>query len=497
MTATDAQIRIAMRERSKGRTQEQAAAKANLRSRKTVAKYEKLGELPTELGRPRTYRTRPNAFEEDWQAVADRLKDAPTLEAKALFDWLCEEKPGKYRPGQLRTFQRHVQVWRGLNGTQLVSLPQIRRPGHMMQVDGTSMNELGVTIGGQLFPHILMHAVLPYSNWEWGRVVQSESLAALHLAVVSAVEVLGHVPEEVQTDPSSAATHAQAGEERRTRGFNKAYVAFLDQLGIKPASTHTASPDENGDVEAANGSLKRALNQALLIRGSREFSDIRSYEEFLFREMRRRNDLRRARLDEELAVMRSAPPTLPPPVREVRGRVGDAGTMRVANRPYSLPSGLKGQMVTALVSEWSVSFWYAGKCVRTAAREPGLRSPCIDYRHIISTLLRKPGGFRGYRYFDSLFPQEVFKAAWEGMQTWLSPRRADLAYLRILKLAAETLEVDVAEALRQLLLTGQPFDDEAVRRVIQPAAPAIVPAVDTGAADPEMYDHLLSVVAAG
>jgi hypothetical protein len=45
MTATDAQVRIIMRERDQGRTQEQAAASANLSSRKTVAKYEGLGKL--------------------------------------------------------------------------------------------------------------------------------------------------------------------------------------------------------------------------------------------------------------------------------------------------------------------------------------------------------------------------------------------------------------------------------------------------------------------
>ncbi|HUS84704.1 MAG TPA: hypothetical protein VMX56_06135, partial [Anaerolineales bacterium] len=58
MTATNAQVRIMMRERKKDRTQEQAAASANMRSRKTVAKYEKLGQLPSELEEPRRHRTR-------------------------------------------------------------------------------------------------------------------------------------------------------------------------------------------------------------------------------------------------------------------------------------------------------------------------------------------------------------------------------------------------------------------------------------------------------
>ena len=115
MTATDAQVRIIMRERSKGKTQEQAAAKANLSSRKTVRKYERLGKLPSELKKARDYRTRSDPFEDDWAEAERMLEKAPELEAKTLFEWLCERNPGKYQEGQMRTFQRRVSAWRALN----------------------------------------------------------------------------------------------------------------------------------------------------------------------------------------------------------------------------------------------------------------------------------------------------------------------------------------------------------------------------------------------
>lgn len=86
MTATDAQVRIIMRERSAGKTQEQAAAKANLSSRKTVRKYEFLGKLPSELKKAREYRTRSDPFEEDWAEAERMLEKAPELEAKTLFE---------------------------------------------------------------------------------------------------------------------------------------------------------------------------------------------------------------------------------------------------------------------------------------------------------------------------------------------------------------------------------------------------------------------------
>src|SRR5438105_12567519 len=113
MTATDAQVRMVMDERDKGRTQQQAAVRANLRGRHTVAKYERFGRLPSALTEPRSYRTRPDAFAEDWPELQAMLERAPELEAKTLFDWLGERRPGVYRDGQLRTLQRRVSLWRG------------------------------------------------------------------------------------------------------------------------------------------------------------------------------------------------------------------------------------------------------------------------------------------------------------------------------------------------------------------------------------------------
>ena len=179
MTATNAQVRIMMRERKKGRTQEQAAVSAKVKSRKTVAKYEKLGQYPSEMKEPRRHRTREDVFKEDWPRVEHMLEGAPSLEGKALFEWLCDEQPGRYKPGQLRTFQRRVSTWKALHGERVAVLEQVHHPGEVLQTDGTWLTELGVTIQGQPFRHLLIHSVLPYSNWEWGRIAQSESLAEL------------------------------------------------------------------------------------------------------------------------------------------------------------------------------------------------------------------------------------------------------------------------------------------------------------------------------
>jgi hypothetical protein len=138
------------------------------------------------------------------------LADLAEVEAKILFEWLCEQHPGKYQEGQLRTFQRRVSAWRALNGNKLLTLEQVHQPGEVIQTDGTWMNELGITLDGQPFEHMLIHSVLPYSNWEWGRVAQSESLLAIRLGLQSALAKLGYIPK-IQPDGQHDGGDPQTG----------------------------------------------------------------------------------------------------------------------------------------------------------------------------------------------------------------------------------------------------------------------------------------------
>lgn len=494
MTATDAQVRLIMRERSKGRTQEQAAVKANLRSRKTVSKYERLDQLPSELKRARSYRTRTDPFEEDWGELERMLQDAPELEAKTLFDWLCERSPGQYEEGQLRTLQRRVSSWRALHAGQLLSLDQVHQPGEVLQTDGTWMNDLRITLQGAPFSHILIHSVLSYSNWEWGRVVQSESLLAIRLGLQSTLVKLGYVPKIHQTDNTTAATHnlgpAMCAKPLEERGFNEEYLQLMAHYGMEPRTIHVGNPNENGDVESSNGAFKRSVKQHLWLRGSRDFASLGAYEAFLWEIMEKRNAGRQAKLAEELAQMPPLTVEPWPHMRELTVRVGNNGILRVLNNGYTVPSGLKSKRVKVKVYEWEIEVWYANQCVETLSRLTGVQRYQINYRHVIDSLLRKPGGFRNYRYRDDLFPRTVFRRAWEALDRRLSPRKADLTYLRILKLAAQGLETDVADALELLLASPTDWDDHTVSELVQPIA-ASLPDLQPQDINLSVYDQLL------
>jgi len=492
MTSTDAQVRLVMRERTKGRSQEQAAVKANLKSRKTVAKYERLGQLPSELKQARAYRTRADPFSEDWLELEPMLQAAPELEAKTLFEWLCDRQPGKYQEGQLRTLQRRVADWRALHQAQVASLEQVHRPGEVLQSDGVWLTELGVTVAGERFKHILIHCTLPYSNWEWGAVAQSESLLAYQRALQATLLKLGAVPAAHQTDNSSAVTHQVSRQAEAGRAYNPAYLGLLKHYGLSPRTIHLGRPQENGDIEASNGGLKQALRQHLLLRGNRDFPNLAEYEQFIAQVMTRRNERRQARLTEELAVMK--PLTVEPlgAYQEYRLKVNRGSLIRLHKNLYSVPTSLMGRTVTVRVYEWHLEVYFRQYLVEKMPRLVGQNRQQLNYRHLIDSLLRKPGGFRDYRYREALFPTPVFRQAWESLNRWYSPRKADLIYLRILRLAARTLESEVEAGLSRLLEGQVQWDEtDLERRRPTEAQTLAVPELARSLVNLAQYDALL------
>jgi hypothetical protein len=427
LSVTDKQVRKLMEEMAKSGQVGLASLKSGM-GRHTGAKYVGLGKLPSALTEPRTYRTREDAFEGDWhERVIPMLVDAPELEAKALFEWLVGESPDRYEEGQVRTFQRRVREWRALHGPErLVFFPQAHRPGEALQTDFTWATELAITISGVAFPHKLCHPVLPYSNWEWATVCTSESMTALRRGVQAAVFRLGHVPQWHQTDNSTAATH-----ELRTgkRGFNDEYVALMRHLGMTPRTTGVGEKEQNGDVEASNGVLKRRLKQHLLLRGSRDFPTVAAYESWVQATLERANGLRRARLAEELSVMSAVRVAALPEYSEEDVLVTKWSTIRVKSNAYSVPSRLMGETVRVRIYDTALEVYFSGVHQLSVERLSGSTGHRINYRHIIWSLVKKPGAFRLYKYREDLFPTVTFRRAYDRLCGALCSHSADLAYL--------------------------------------------------------------------
>jgi hypothetical protein len=443
---TDEQVRRLRKLSNTEKNQEIAAAKAGM-DPTTARRYRNLERLPSELKKERLWRTREDPFGEVWGAVQKQIEESPGLEAKTLFEWLQREHPGQFSDGQIRTLQRRIKLWRVTEGpAQEVYFGQVHVPGRLCASDFTHMTELGITLAGQTFEHLVYHFVLTYSNWETGTICYSESLESLSEGWQNAVWELGAVAAEHRTDSLSSAVNNMSNLEE----FNRRYEGVMRYYGVKPQHTNPASPNENGDCEQSHHRFKRAVEQALLLRGSRDFQSMAEYAQFLKDLFAQRNAGRRARLAEEIAVMRELPARRMESAKRERVKVDSGSLIHVERNSYSVNSRLIGAQVEARLYLDRVEVWYGQKKVEDLPRLRGRGKHRIDYRHIIEWLVRKPGAFENYRYQEDLFPTSRFRMAYDALQE-STPLRASKEYLKILKLAAEIGEVQVDEALRELL----------------------------------------------
>jgi hypothetical protein len=277
---TDHQVRRLMALTNTEPTLALAAAKAGM-DEKTARKYRRSGKLPNECRAEHTWRTRPDPFDTVWEEIAGRIHVNPGLQAKTLFEDLQRRFPGDFQDGQLRTLQRKIKHWRATHGPDKeIFFPQEHKPGQLGASDFTYMNSLGVTLAGQPFAHMLYHFVLTYSNWETGTICFSESFASLSEGLQNALWRLGGVPKQHRTDCLGAAVKVERPEE-----FTRLYQGLLAHYGLRGLKGQPGHGNENGDVEQRHRRFKEALDQALLMRGSRDFGSRAHYQTFLSNSM--------------------------------------------------------------------------------------------------------------------------------------------------------------------------------------------------------------------
>lgn len=204
--------------------------------------------------------------------------------------------------------------------------PQEHRAGEYAQSDFTSMNDLKITIEGERFEHLIYHFVLPHSKWETGMICFSETFEALIAGFQRSVEELGRVPHRHRTDNLSAATHDLKDGRR---AFNERYLGAMAHYGVEADRNTPGRANENGSVEQAHHRFKRAVEQALLVRLTRDFADRAAYEAFL-REIFAARNKRRTGVGDDLAAMKELPPMRIEDFRRERVRVSRFSTIRAA-----------------------------------------------------------------------------------------------------------------------------------------------------------------------
>jgi len=291
--------------------------------------------------------------------------------AITLLRKLQDDHPECFPDGVLRTLQRHVRQWRALEGPpKEVFFPQEHAPGHRGLSDFTAMGELRITIANVPFAHILYHFVLAFSCWEHLEVVESgENFEALSKGLQNALWQAGGAPQDHRSDSLSAAFKNLTEEE----DFTVRYTALLDHYGMVGTRNNRGVSHENGSVESSHRYLKEAIDQALLLRGHRDFGDRAAYAAFVYDAVMRRNRRNAAAFRIEREHLQDLPVRRSTDFVEEEARVTRCSTFTVRAILYSAPSRLIGLRLKVRLYSDRLDCYLSGALVLTRAR--GTRSP--------------------------------------------------------------------------------------------------------------------------
>lgn len=486
---TDEQVKLYRKKRMEEKNQEQAAAAAGMGTR-TGQRWER-GALPSERKKPRTWRTRDDPFSEVWETEVVPLLERDTdrkLQAKTVLKALRAKHPGEYSKKLTRTMQRRMREWRALNGPDReVVFPQEHPPGREAAFDFTHAGELGITIAGEAFDHLLFTLRASHGKWVYAELAYGETWEAMNQGLQNAMWEAGGVFPVWRHDNLSAATK----ELKRSggRALTRRYQELLDHYGASSSRIKPGKANENGGAEKTNDLLKTALDQELRLRGHRDFESVGAYEAFVRETVAEHNDEHAATIEAERAALQPLPSGRMPTYTRFDVKVRSWSTLRIGRRWYSVPSRLIGHDVVVHQHANHLEVYFNEKLTLELPRLRGSEQVRVDYRHVIWSLVRKPGAFARYKFREELFPSLIFRRAYDALVEWRG-ERADIEYVRILHLAASTMEGPVARALEGLLGSDERFDYAKVKELAAPE-PVSVPVVKIGQVNLARFDRML------
>ena len=470
-----------------------AAAKASI-STATAYRYEQHHQLPSSR-KPVRGRRRPDPLVDFFDTdVVPMLKAAPGLRAVAIFEEMQRRHPG-LSAGARRTLERRIRSWRAVHGAdQEVIFRQVHEPGRMGLSDFTDMTDLGVTIAGVPLDHRLYHFRLAYSGFEHAHVILGgESYVALAEALQNALWALGGAPLEHRSDSLSAAFRNLDQDARED--LTRRYDALCAHYGMQPTRNNRGIAHENGVVESAHGHLRKAIKDALLMRGTSDFDDLARYRRFVDEIVSRKNAHHAKRIEAERPALQQLPGQRTSDHEETLVTVTSSGGFTLRKVFYSVPSRLIGHRLRVRLYDDRLDVFIGATPLMTLTRgrapASGKHAHVVDYRHVIHALRRKPMALLGLVYRDQLFPREAYRLTFDRLLEKLPERSACRLMVDLLALAHERgCEADLAVLLTADLAAAQLPDLATLRRRFAPD-PAGLPEVVVHLAPLVDYDQLL------
>ncbi len=476
-----------------------AAAKAGI-SQATGYRLQADPILPSRKKTPRN-RRRPDPLGDIFETeVVPLLQSSPGLRPVAIFEELLR-RHRDLGPGIRRTLERRIRAWRAEHGPeQEVIFRQTHEPGRMGLSDFTDMGKLGVKIAGQPLEHRLYHFRLAYSGFEHAHVVLGgESYVALAEGLQNALWSLGGVPANHRTDSLSAAFRNL--ERTAQADLTDRFDALCRHYGMTPSRNTKGVARENGSIEGPHGHLKRAIEDALIMRGSRDFEALGAYRGFIDEIVGRINARNAKRIDIERASLKPLPARRTMDHEEVTVRVTSSGGFLLRKVFYTVPSRLVGHRLRVRLHDDRLELYLGATFLQTLPRgrsaPGGSHGHVVNYHHVIHSLRKKPMALIGLVYRDHLFPRRVFRDMFAALLEQIGEKQACRMTVDLLALAHDRgCEAELAAQLEEDLRQNRLPDIAALRTLFAPP-PDSLPGVSVQLAELSSYDQLLGQTTIG
>jgi hypothetical protein len=446
-------VEIYMENRKTGLTQKVAAAKTGIceRSARNIDKG-KIGNRDEK----RTWITRRNPFAQIWESDIEPLLKNGIFQATYLLEQLQKKYPGKFTVSMLRTLQRKMKEWQALFGkNKEVMFRQVHEPGKLGISDFTHPKDIQITIQGMPFTHIFYHFRLAYSCFSYVQVFigDGESYTAFAQGLQEALHYLGGAPESHRTDSLSASFKNL--NKKAKEDLTELYKALAEHYGMVPMRINRGKSHENGAVESAHGHFKNRIRQQLIIRGNNDFASLEEYRSFVADAVREHNQKHASKIEIERAALKSLPSTQAADYTSLTVAVSCSSTIEVKQVTYTVPSRLIGEKLLVRIYNDKLECYlgsvHSVSLDRVYGSSKKRRAHRVDYRHVIESLVKKPGALRGWQLRDSLFPNNTYKLIWNYVDKAIGGIDACKYIVGVLHLAAKN---NCEEELAQIIVAS-------------------------------------------
>ena len=424
------------------------------------------------------------------------LRREPRLKPTTLYEYLEEEYPGKYQR-VLRTLQRRVREWRALHGPEPEVMFMLRHEPRVMGLsDFTKLKEMEITLNGKPFEHLIYHYRLAYSGWQSAQIIQGgESFTALSEGLQNALKLCGGAPQEHRTDSLNAAYRNSDG--RRSKELTRYYEDLCEHYRMVPTRNNKGKANENGSVESPHGHLKNRIKQAIYMRGSADFASVADYQAVIDQAAAGLNRQCTDKYEAEKAVLQPLPKRRVADYEILSVKVSCHSTIDVRCILYSVPSRLIGQQIEIHLYHDRLVGYFARQQVFEIVRlrlagKGRRRGRCIDYRHLIGSLRKKPRAFLFCKWQRDLLPTAEFRQLWGQLKTHFERDQAALLIVEALYIAAT---YDKEQAVCDYMSAALAEKQLTLRRLQQqfmPKTAATLPPIEAQQHSLDSYDQLLS-----